>query len=65
MRIKKALSDLDLFSAPPILRARKEPQTSSYISGILSLSLALFFSYVFIINAYGVIAYIKIDSVET
>lgn len=63
--MQRFFSEFDMFSAPPLLRARKENKISSLVSGMLSFALAITFAYVFIINAHGVITYIKIDSVET
>jgi hypothetical protein len=55
--LKRFFGEVDVFSAPPILRARKQPETSSYTSGILSLVMALFFAYVFASGVYNVITY--------
>lgn len=54
-----------MFSAPPSLRAKEEDKTSSLCSGITSFLLSVFFAYVFINSATGVITYNKIDSVQT
>lgn len=62
---QKFFAEFDMFSAPPQLRAKKEPETSSYTSGIISFILALILSYVFIIKAYQVLIYSEISSVQT
>lgn len=54
---RKFFGDLDMFSAAPLLRARKEPETSSYTSGILSALLAILFVYVFASGVKDVITY--------
>jgi hypothetical protein len=63
--LKRFFGEIDVFSAPPLLRARKQPETSSYTSGILSLIMALLFTYVFINEVYNVITYSRINSVQT
>lgn len=62
---RKFFAEFDTFSAPPLLRARKEPETSSYTSGILSFLLTLLFIYVFVNGLYGVLTFSKIDSTQT
>lgn len=62
---RKFFGDLDMFSAAPLLRARKEPETSSYTSGILSVLMGILFFYVFISGVKGVILYENISSTQT
>lgn len=54
-----------MFAVPPTLRAKEEPKASSLCSGVTSFLLALFFSYVFIINVVDIVTYAKIDSIQT
>lgn len=62
---RKFFGDLDMFSASPLLRARKEPETSSYTSGIISVLLGLLFVYVFASGVIGVVTYANISTTQT
>ena len=47
-KIKKALKDMDLFSAIPTLRAKSNPETGNTCGGALSIIVLMFFAYLFI-----------------
>lgn len=63
--VKKFFAEFDMFAVAPTLRSNEEPETSSLCSGVTSFLLAMFFSYVFIINVVKVVTYEQIDSIQT
>lgn len=63
--LKKFLWDFDMFPAPATFRNKEEPEIKTSNIGLLSLLLAIFFTYVFINSLVELFQYKNISYSET
>ena len=59
--LKEKVIGLDLFAAPPILRAKGAPETKNLCGGVLSFLLLLVFLYVFFLSFQSILNYSRME----